>query len=348
MNDFRSNDPFGVAVEAQLPAILKSREGEQIPEKSVAECLIPTLLTSNQLRDLKIPKRPDLLGGWLCEGDYGLIIAERGVGKTWFSLMVAHAVAGNTSLGPWECGEIKGRVLYIDGEMPLDLIQSRDVGLSKGKESDLVYLHHEQVFDATEKSLNLSSPEIRNAITDICLTQNRNVVVLDNLSTLVAGIRENDSFDWEHIQAWLLELRRRKITLILVHHAGRNGLGRGTTKREDPASWVVSLTDAKDGGAGGARFVSHFSKPSRNAPDGVADQEWSIETAQDGTISVECGAAESKDRFRQAIENGFTKNGEIAQHLNLQKAHVSKLAKKGMDAGWLVKGEHGDYTIVQS
>jgi hypothetical protein len=38
-------------------------------------------------------RREPLLGDWLCEGDYGIIFASRGVGKTWLGLLIAKAVA---------------------------------------------------------------------------------------------------------------------------------------------------------------------------------------------------------------------------------------------------------------
>ena len=36
------------------------------------------------------------------------------------------------------------------------------------------------------------------------------VLVLDNLSTLARGLRENESDDWGGLQHWLLGLRRRR------------------------------------------------------------------------------------------------------------------------------------------
>ncbi len=37
---------------------------------------------------------------------------------------------------------------------------------------------------------------------------------------------------------WLLDLRRRKIAVVIVHHAGRSGEMRGTSKREDNVFWI--------------------------------------------------------------------------------------------------------------
>ena len=46
-------------------------------------------------------------------------------------------------------------------------------------------------------------------------------------------LKENDADAWELLLNWLLELRRRRIAVIIVHHAGAAGQRmRGTTKRE--------------------------------------------------------------------------------------------------------------------
>jgi len=46
------------------------------------------------------------------------------------------------------------------------------------------------------------------------------LLILDNLSSLTVGLRENDSDGWSPIQEWLLRLRRRGISVLIVHHAG--------------------------------------------------------------------------------------------------------------------------------
>ena len=69
---------------------------------------------------------------------------------------------------------------------------------------------------------------------------------LDNLSCLFSGIKENDADAWELVLPWLLEMRRNRIAVIIVAHAGRNGYMRGTSRREDAAFWIIQLTEAKD------------------------------------------------------------------------------------------------------
>ncbi len=65
-------------------------------------------------------------------------------------------------------------------------------------------------------------------------------LVLDNMSTLMNGGPENDAESWDSMQAWLLQLRRRGLTVLIVHHASRGGNARGTSKREDV--WIQSFS----------------------------------------------------------------------------------------------------------
>jgi hypothetical protein len=43
------------------------------------------------------------------------------------------------------------------------------------------------------------------------------LLILDNLSSLTSVIRDNDAESWNPIQSWLLRLRRRGISVLVVH-----------------------------------------------------------------------------------------------------------------------------------
>jgi hypothetical protein len=291
---------------------------------------------SSELASLTLNRRHPLLSDWLCEGDYGIIFASRGVGKTWLGLLIAKAVATGGNVGEWKAPG-PAKVLYIDGEMPPDLMRDRDRGLGSG---EVEFLNHGILFDRTEKVLNITEPAIQQAILQRCIRDNIRLVVLDNLSTLASGIKENDSFEWERLHNWLLHFRRRKIAVILIHHAGRSGEMRGTSKREDAAFWVISLNDGKKHADDkrGARFVSIFTKPSRNTQDEVPSYEWHVVTdPATGEVSVGCKPAQTLDVLRQLIEDGVTECGQLAQEMRVTPGTISKLAKKAMKEGWLRK-----------
>ena len=87
------------------------------------------------------------------------------------------------------------------------------------------------------------------------------LVVFDNLSTLVSAGRENDAESWDAMQAWLLHLRRRGVSVLMIHHAGRGDNARGTSKREDVLDTVIHLKRPEDYmTTEGARFEVHLTK----------------------------------------------------------------------------------------
>jgi len=223
--------------------------------------------------------------------------------------------------------------------MPPDLMRSRCEGLDASNRN-LQFLNHEILFDRTGKVLNITNREIQDAITERCLTSGVKVLILDNLSTLASGMRENEADSWELVNNWLLDLRRRKIAVVIVHHAGRSGEMRGTSKREDNVFWIIALDDAKKDADDkrGARFISRFAKPSRNTQEEEPAYEWHFVTDEaTGVVSVGHKQAQTMDVFLGLIEDGVTECGQIAQEMKTSPATISRLAKRAIDAGKIIK-----------
>ena len=72
------------------------------------------------------------------------------------------------------------------------------------------------------------------------------LLVLDNLSALVRAVKENEGEGWLPVQDWALDLRRRGIAVLFVHHAGKGGAQRGTSRREDLLDSVLTLKHPSD------------------------------------------------------------------------------------------------------
>ncbi len=306
-----------------------------ITTTALADCV----LTGDQLTSMTVHKRPRLLDDWLCQGDLGFIFAPRGVGKTWFSMALPHAVSAGRSLGEWSQGEENASVLYLDGEMPLELSKARHTWL-KQEGGDVAYLHHDILFDRLGRTLNIGDMEHQEAITALLMQTGRNFLVLDNLSCLASGVDENKGMAYEPIAAWLLELRRRKITVIMVHHAGRGGFMRGHSKREDAASWIIELRDAKEDGEEGAKFITSFAKPSRNTGKFIPDLLWHFTTDEEaGRTEIKCEPAEEGefDLMVRHIADGVESVTDLAEMMSKPKGTISRWVKRGCNKGQLKK-----------
>lgn len=286
------------------------------------------------LAEIPIPPREKVLGDWFMEGDLGFIHAPRGLGKTWLSLAMATSIASGRACGPWHA-QAPRKVLYVDGEMPCESLDSRIAGL--GRSENLHVLNHEVLFHLTERVLNLADAAVQEALTARMLAEGISVLFLDNLSCLFSGIAENDADAWESVLRWLLILRRHRIAVVVVHHSGRNAQSmRGTSRREDAAFWVIRMDPAQSEARKGAHFISRFTK-NRNSPTEQPDIEWDFSTSPDGVLHIGTCEASSADIFREWIEVGLTGAEDIAREMGVSKGTVSKLARKGMEAGWLVK-----------
>jgi putative DNA primase/helicase len=282
---------------------------------------------------LKITPRTPLIGDWLRAGDLGFIFAGRGIGKSWLSMYLAKGLALKTDVGPWKT-HCQARVLYLDGEMPPEDLKERDRLLGPPTDQ-LSYCNHEILFQRTGKVMNLADLDFQAGCLQYCLDNNFNVLFADNLSTLAFGVDENKSLDWELISPWLLSLRRNHITVVIVHHAGRNNQMRGSSKREDPAFWILRLDEdaTLPEEQFGARFVSRFTKW-RNSTGFPETYRWHFRPIpEQNDIDIRFEGASPLFVFIQWVNCGLDTCTDIAMEMDVSKGYVSKLAKKAIHLG---------------
>lgn len=312
----------------------KAGPEEKEPSMSLIDAIRLSTKTAGGIAGLGLPPRAPLLADWFKEGDTGFVFAPRGLGKTWLSMGLACAVANGTGLGPWRAHGAR-KVVYVDGEMAVDGMLERLDGMQSGE--NLSILNHEVLFHLGGKTLNVANADTQKALTAYVLETGAGLLVLDNLSCLCSGQEENNADSWEPILHWLLALRRHKVAVLIVHHAGRNGEMRGTSRREDAAFWVLRLDTTEDAeGMAGRRatFLSRFTKE-RNSGKEQAPLQWTFETGPDGIVRVGHKEASGLSVFRRWIEDGLDSAGDIAAEMGLSKGTISKMAKKGQEAGWL-------------
>ncbi len=262
-----------------------------------------------------------------------MLYAKRGVGKTFVALGIGLTVAAGGTMLKWSAPNPR-KILYVDGEMPASIMQERLAKIAVGMNIEL----------PDDSFFRLITPDLQpEGIPDLATLEGQAIInselegtellILDNLSTLVRSTQENESDAWLPIQEWVLQLRRRGISVLIVHHAGKSGMQRGTSRREDVLDTVILLThppgySAKDG----AKFNIKYEK--NRGFFGIDAEPFSVEVVNsiDAGISWEIGnLIEDNDELglqvMQLYEEGMSYR-KIADALGITKNKVEGIIKR--------------------
>ena len=292
---------------------------------------LPSLISLDmgEFLSMPIPERGFLLSPVLPVQGIGIMYAPRGIGKTFAALSVAVAVASGGAVFNWRAPMPK-KTLYVDGEMPATSMQSRLTALVSGMSVPPLAL----------KNLALITPDLQPCpMPDLSTMSGQmmlepflkgvDMLVLDNISTLCRTGKENESQSWQTMQAWLLELRRRGITVLLIHHAGKSGDQRGTSAREDIMDTVISLRRPREYSmAEGARFEVHLTKARGILGDDAKPFEanlvtegnvlqWHIKELEDVEL----------DELKRLLSEGYSIR-DCAEEMGKSKSAIHRLKRK--------------------
>jgi putative DNA primase/helicase len=218
-------------------------------------------------------------------------------------------------------------VLYVDGELPLQTLQERVASLISDDSLDPTYLRF-LTHDAQERGLPDLGPRAGQEILRPYL-EHAEVIVFDSLSTLMRSAKENEAEGWAPMQEYLLGLRRNGKSSILMHHEGKGGTQRGTSKREDILDTVIHLRRPSGYSATeGARFEIQFEKCRAMVGDSVKTIEARLDPStcparwmtQD--IEAVCSA-----RAIDLFEMGMSVR-DVAEELGVSKSAAHRLKQK--------------------
>jgi putative DNA primase/helicase len=274
---------------------------------------------------LDLPPRENILAPILQTQSLSMLYAPRGVGKTFVALSVAYAIASGGTCLKWTAPKPR-RVLYIDGEMPAATMQERLAQIVKQAEREAREGHFTLITPDMNHEAgmpDLSTTEGQEAIAP-CV-QNADVIVVDNISTLARTGKENEAESWLPLQRWGLAMRAQGRSVLFVHHAGKGGNQRGTSRREDVLDTVVALRRPQDyTPQDGARFEVHFEKARGLMGPDVAPFEAYL-TGEGWTYkSLENADAERVVRLKA---DGLSLR-DIAEETGISKSRVGRLLKE--------------------
>jgi hypothetical protein len=284
-------------------------------------------VTLEGLLALEVAPREMLLKPILPMQGLAMLYSKRGLGKTYLALSVAHAVAsGDVLFQRWAAPQPQP-VLFVDGELPLATLKERAAAVAAGMEKpvggDMLRFITPDMQDrgfpdlSTHDGQELIEAELGDA----------KLLVLDNLSALCRTGKENEGESWLPVQQWALRLRQRGVSVLFVHHAGKGGAQRGTSRREDLLDVVINLRHpANYNPAEGLRCEVHFEKCRGFFGDDAKPFELHMVTGLEGRCIWTARDLENaiEDQVGALLAEGMSVR-DIAEELHISKSKVQRI-----------------------
>lgn len=270
---------------------------------------------AHNLSQITLPRPRRHWGIYIVSGRLGLIVAPRGAGKSTFIGACALSMAYKADFLGNEPAKQR-RVIILDGEMDLHTMQERLKEQSQALGANIDNTHLKfispELFDGIMPSLSTADGQRE---IDKVLGDQWDILFIDNYSAFSESGRE-DAESWMPWIRWMLRHKRAGRTVIVVHHTGKNGQQRGSSKHEDALDFSIALKPIPDDKHDGdLKFIFEWRK-SRHLPS-------------DQTRPFMATYAKTPDGYRWT-------RGHVDE-ANSQKMEAKKLLKDGVKPAAVAK-----------
>ena len=288
----------------------------------------PPRLPAAELMVANLPEREPILDPILATKSLVLLYGPRGLGKTFVALGIAWAAASGGSFLNWRAHR-PHRVVYVDGEMAAVDMKARLALLGSAPETLDFMLSDMQRASTPDIGTYRGQMRLMDAWGD------PELVVLDNLSSLAGFTGDPDR--WRELQHFLTYQRRLGRAVLMVHHANKKGLQRGTNRREDVLDIVIALRRPLDyAQREGARFEIHFDKTRGLHGDAVEPIEAQLETDMLGVARWRWGPVQERllNRVAALLNEGLSAP-KMADRLGIGRSYAYRLRDRALEKGLL-------------
>lgn len=316
-------------------ASAKTRDGaQQKPDENPKAGLeeLPEHLSAAAWISRDLPPPDNLLGELLSTTSRVFLVGQTGLGKTNLGMAMAVGMATGSGFLHWSCARAS-RVLYIDGEMPAELLKTRltdalrraDCGESPPE--GLFLFSRDQDEDVAKRwpmlgtLPALNTDEGQRFIRLLCDTLKPDCIIFDNVMGLIVG-DQKDEVPWSETLPLVADLTRRRVGQLWIDHTGHNTerqYGSSTKAwRFDAVGIMTPLPDDKRNVSELAFALSfdHPGKARRRTPDNwhefaphiirLRDDRWTSEPS-DGKAS-KAKVPPLAQRFHEALLDAIVKN----------------------------------------
>lgn len=286
------------------------------------------ILELNEFIALSLPTREFILSPWLPTQGLAMIYALPGIGKTHLGLNIAFTVATGRDFLNWNAPKGRG-VLYLDGEMAGHDLQMRIQTIINSTDKSQEHFPF-KILTAdlqTQGLIDLATYEDQSSLEHAL--DGIELIIVDNISTLCRSGKENEAEGWLPIQQWALRMKASGRSVLFIHHAGKSGNQRGTSKRVDVLDTVITLKRPDDyQSSEGAIFEIHYEKT--RGFYGEAAKPLLVEMSiVDNKQSWKTTKIKEKsfDKVNNLLNAGLSQS-DIVKELGLNKSTVSRHVKK--------------------
>jgi hypothetical protein len=292
------------------------------------------LLSVESWADRDIPQPDRLLGDLLTTTARMFIVGRTGLGKTLLGLALAAGVASGQGFLHWRSAR-PARVVYIDGEMPAELIKprSRDamrrLGGAHVPAGNLLIFGRDidqearAVCPVLPPFAPLNTPEGSRFLMALLDTIGGvDLLVLDNVMSLITG-DQKDEMAWTSTLPLVSKLTERRIGQLWLDHTGHNSdrqYGSSTKSWRFDAVGIMTPLDDTESDPRSTAFKLSFDHPGkarRRTPDNW--QEFAPQTIR---LQDDVWTAEAADGAGGGQKFGAVKPATHAQYKALLDALV--------------------------
>lgn len=263
----------------------------------------------------------------------GMIFATRGAGKTFVALWIAYCISkGIEECFVWRIPK-KRRVVYVDGEMDAETLQQRMIDMVKlagggdpPTNEELLLVTRDLQKDVRPK---INTKAGRDQIE--AHLEPGTVLILDNISSLSPSSDEQETEEWALMEDWFGDLCWRGITVLFVHHAGKGGDQRGTSKREDLLQFVLKMNVPSDHRMDEPlRAELHLTKLRGKCQKPIYGQPFELRlgTDENGEPSWQIRQLRDllRERARQMLADGM-RQADVVLETSLSRWAVARIAR---------------------
>jgi hypothetical protein len=209
---------------------LEAPQPEPDPDDDPYDGLAAALSASSWLQRTTLPVTR-LLGDLITTTTRAFIVGRTGLGKTLLGLAFAVGMACGTGFLHWRSSR-PARVIYIDGEMPAELLIQRiadaaeRVGHPDLVENLMVFSLEDAEAIAERWPMlgmfeSLNTEEGQNFIKRLCTALRPDVIIFDNVQALLTGVQKEEE-TWIPVLPLVQWLTKQRVGQLWFDHTGHN------------------------------------------------------------------------------------------------------------------------------